>query len=155
MGIMRHIIILALVSLSASSQGNDNWVQLQNVPDRVRQIFHRAGFDSTYAFSFKVNPFYLRGDFNGDKVTDYAVMVARKSNKKVGIAFIDGRSGDVLVCGAGHKLGNGGDNFNWLDAWQVYEKGPTSQGATELPPPELKNGRALKNLFPGDEKNAT
>ena len=38
----------------------------------------------------------------------------------------------------GRDLGNGGDDFGWMDAWHVYEKGKVEQGASEGKPPKLK-----------------
>jgi hypothetical protein len=114
-----------------------------NIPPEVSEAFRKSGLDSTYAFTFNVNPFYLRGDFDGDKATDYAVLVKRKSNGKVGIAIIHGHGLRVAICGAGSLLGNGGNDFKWLDAWHVYKKGPTHQGATTEDPPPVLKGDAL------------
>jgi len=35
-----------------------------------------------------------------------------------GIAFLHA-GGDVTVVGAGHAIGNGGDDFHWMDEWHV------------------------------------
>jgi hypothetical protein len=135
-------LIMLITTIAFAQDSHRDWVQHQNIPPEVLQAFRTSGLDSTYEISFHLNPFYLRGDFNGDKSTDYAVLVQRKSNGKVGIAVVLGRSATITVCGAGYIVG-GSDNFNWMDAWCVYTKGPTHQGATELPPPALKGDALL------------
>ena len=74
-----------------------------------------------------MNPFYLRGDFNGDGKADIAVLVKQRSIEKLGIAIINGATDKVTVVGAGNAIDNGGDNFEWMDSWQVYSKGRAAQ----------------------------
>jgi hypothetical protein len=76
-----------------------------------------------------MNPFYLRGDFNGDGKADIAVLVKQRSTGKLGIAIINGATDKVRVVGAGNAIGNGGDNFEWMDSWQVYSEGRAAQAA--------------------------
>jgi hypothetical protein len=76
-----------------------------------------------------MNPFYLRGDFNGDGKADIAVLVKQRSTGKLGIAIINGATDKVTVVGAGNAIGNGGDNFEWMDSWQVYSEGRAAQAA--------------------------
>ncbi|MFN0158039.1 MAG: hypothetical protein ACKVRP_08225 [Bacteroidota bacterium] len=136
------LLLVLLVSSFALGQDNSKqWARQQTIPPEVQEAFKKSGFDSIYVFTFHVNPFYLRGDFNGDRVSDYAALINRKSDGKIGIALVHG-SGRIVVCGAGKHIGNGGDDFKWLDAWHVYPKGQTQQGVPELPPPTLK-GDAL------------
>jgi hypothetical protein len=76
-----------------------------------------------------MNPFYLRGDFNGDGKADIAVLVKQRSTGKLGIAIINGATDKVRVVGAGNAIGNGGDNFECMDSWQVYSEGRAAQAA--------------------------
>jgi hypothetical protein len=39
-------------------------------------------------------------------------------------------------------LGNAGDDFSWMDAWYVFQRGPVRRGADEKAPPKLR-GDAL------------
>jgi hypothetical protein len=79
-----------------------------------------------------MNPFYLRGDLNGDSKTDVAVLVKQRSTGKLGIAIIHSATDKVIILGAGNSIGNGGDDFEWMDSWEIYSKSrPSSQ--TSLP----------------------
>ena len=82
-----------------------------------------------YELSVRVNPFYLRADFNGDGKADIAVLVKQRSTGKLGIAIINGATDKVTVVGAGNAIGNGGDDFEWMDSWEVYSKGRVAQEA--------------------------
>jgi hypothetical protein len=62
-----------------------------------------------------VNPFYLRGDFDGDGKIDLAVLVDQRSTGKSGIAIIHGVRSKVTILGAGVGIGSGGDDFEWMD----------------------------------------
>ncbi|MGK5061863.1 hypothetical protein [Janthinobacterium sp. LB3P112] len=73
--------------------------------------------------SARMNPFVLRGDFDGDGKGDLAVLVRNKDSKKAGIAFLFRQNMVPLIVGAGHALSNGGDDFAWLEVWQVEDKG--------------------------------
>ena len=93
----------------------------------IHEVINRAVTDGLlakeYELSFRVNPFYLRGDFNGDGKADIAVLVKQHSTGKLGIAIINGATDKVTVLGAGIAIGNGGDDFEWMDSWEVYSKG--------------------------------
>lgn len=71
----------------------------------------------------RLNPFVLRGDFDGDGKGDLAVLIRNKDSKKEGIVFLFRQKSAPLIVGAGHALSNGGDDFAWLEVWQVEDKG--------------------------------
>jgi hypothetical protein len=77
-----------------------------------------------------MNPFYLREDFNGDGKIDVAVLVKQRSIGKVGIAIINGASDKITILGAGTAIGNGGDNFEWMDSWEIYSKDRMASGTS-------------------------
>ena len=79
--------------------------------------------------SGRINPFFQRGDFDGDGRADLALLVQHKANRKVGILILH-RNGKQTLLGAGHTFGNGGDDFEWMDLWWVEERGAVheSQG---------------------------
>jgi FG-GAP repeat len=61
-----------------------------------------------------MNPSYLEGDFNGDGKTDVAVSNKERASGKLGIVIVHGATGKVPILGAG--IGNGGDDFEWMDS---------------------------------------
>jgi hypothetical protein len=84
-----------------------------------------------------MNPFYLRGDFNGDGKIDVAVLVKQRSTGKLGIAVVHGATDKVTILGAGVAIGNGGDDFEWIDSWRVYSKDRVPRKAGEVSLPHL------------------
>ena len=72
--------------------------------------------------SLALNPFYLRGDFDGDGKADIAVLVRKKDSGKAWNRVCHGDKKEVLVVGAWTIIGDGGDD-SWMDAWQVESKG--------------------------------
>ena len=73
-----------------------------------------------------INPFYQRGDFDGDGKADLAILVREKTNGKIGILLLH-RVGRPALLGAGRPFGNGGDDFAWIDQWSVADAGATAR----------------------------
>ena len=67
----------------------------------------------------RLNPYYLRGDFDGDGKIDTALLVKQTASGKSGIAIVHAGATPTAVLGAGREFGNGGDEFSWADAWYV------------------------------------
>lgn len=116
--------------------------ELWNSPEWVLNVVQEKQFQHKYRFITRLNPYYLRGDFNGDGRPDFAVLIERLADKKQGIAIFHYGEKTIRVIGAGKVFGNGDDDFAWMDAWQVYPKGKVEQGVEEAPPPKLL-GEAL------------
>ena len=53
---------------------------------------------------------------------DVAVLITERSTGKLGIAIVHGSTCKATILGAGIGVGNGGDDFEWMDSWQVYSK---------------------------------
>jgi hypothetical protein len=104
--------------------------QHDNIPETVRRAIAKGSLAKGYDVSFQVRPFYLRGDFNGDGKDDVAVLVNQRSSGKVGIAITTFATDKVTVLGAGTAIGNGGDNFDWMDSWEIYSKGGVASGTS-------------------------
>ena len=90
-----------------------------------------------------MNPSYLEGDFNGDGEMDTAVLVNERSTGKIGIAIVHGITGKVIIFGAGIGIGNGGDDFEWMDSWQVYSKKRAGHAGDETGVPRLRGDAVL------------
>ena len=73
-----------------------------------------------------INPFYQRGDFDGDGKADLAILVRDKTSGKIGILMLH-RAGKPVLLGAGQPFGNGGDDFSWIDQWSVDDSASNAQ----------------------------
>jgi hypothetical protein len=113
-------------SLSSPSPG-----PIRGMPDAVKKALTSGSTGKKYDLSFRINPSYLEGDFNGDGKMDVAVLVKERSTGKIGIAIVPGTTGKVTILGAGIGIGNGGDDFEWMDSWQVYSKTRAAHAAGE------------------------
>jgi hypothetical protein len=56
--------------------------------------------------------------------------VKQRSTGKVGIAIINGATDKVTVLGAGTAIGNGSDDFEWMDFWEIYSKDRMASGTS-------------------------
>ncbi len=125
MRVLRLLIMIALLTQLPSSllgQARDPLAgyRVRNVPPWVLKALG-AEFQNQYEWYDRVNPFYQRGDFDGDGQADMALLIRHKVTRKVGIVFVHHASGAVHVVGAGTPFGNGGDDFAWLGAWHLDE----------------------------------
>jgi hypothetical protein len=113
----------------AKPSASDAAMRHHDVPEVVERAIMNGPLAKKYEVSFHLNPFYLRGDLNGDGKTDIGVLVKQRSTGKLGIAIINSATDKITVLGAGTAIGNGGDDFEWMDTWQIYSKGRAAQEA--------------------------
>jgi hypothetical protein len=116
---------------------------IRDVPDRVKKALTNGSTGKKYDLTFHVNPSYLEGDFNGDGEMDAAVLIKERSTGKLGIAIVHYTTGKVTILGAGIGIGNGGDDFEWMDSWQVYSKTRAAHAAGEISVPQLRGDALL------------
>ena len=115
-----------------------NLVWNSNMPDDLRDFYDQEKIRTTYKINRDLNPFYLRGDFNGDKKTDYALAVIESKTDKKGILIYHPATKKYFLAGAGKSIPNGhGDDYPWMDAWEVSDEKIVEQGVTDLKPPKL------------------
>jgi hypothetical protein len=105
---------------------------IHDMPEALRRVIANGSLANDYDVSFRMNPFYLRGDFSGDGKIDVAALVKQRSTGKIGIAIINGTTDKVTILGAGTAIGNGGDDFEWMDSWEIYSKDRMGAG-TSIP----------------------
>ena len=74
---------------------------------------------------------------------DVAVLVKERSTGKPGIVIVHGTTGKVTILGAGIGIGNGGDDFEWMDSWQVYSKTRAAHASGETGVPRLRGDALL------------
>jgi hypothetical protein len=103
-----------------------------NTPKEVSRCLKKVA--SQYKVSYRINPFYLRGDFDGDGKPDYAVLITSLADGSRGLAVCGSQIG-IQILGAGVSF----DKMKDLDfnAWRVYAKGPVGPGVESGPPPKM------------------
>jgi hypothetical protein len=114
--------ILLICSSGSLATGQQSTSDASNIPASVTQLFKSTGFERRYAFSSAMKPSHLKGDFDGDGKPDTAVLVKQKTSGKIGIAVCHSSTNKIVIIGAGTMIGNGGDNFDWMDIWKVVTK---------------------------------
>lgn len=119
---------------------------ISDVPDAVKKALTNGPAGNTYDLSLRINPSYLKGDFNGDGKMDIAVLVKEHSSGKLGIAIVHGTTGKVTVLGAGIAIGNGGDDFEWMDSWKVYSKTGAAHAKGETGASRLRGDALLVEM---------
>lgn len=107
-------IFSAVVFVPVHADGLCTFQQESSVP-RQAPLTLPTGLE----ISCHLNPFYQRGDFDGDGKADLAILVIDKKSGKKGIAVFFSTTKPVALIGAGREVGNGGDDFEWMDAWSV------------------------------------
>jgi hypothetical protein len=138
MRFLRVAAIILLVLCGAKSHAQD--VEIENIPSEVLQAVELGEFAKTYVVDGSLNPFYLRGDFDGDGKADYALRVKAKVNGAVGIAIWLSSQHKLIVLGAGKMFtvsGTSTSNLDFLNTWEVYARGPVERGVESGPPPHL------------------
>lgn len=90
-----------------------------NLPRLAGALLARADLADKYELFVALNPYFIRGQFDGDTTIDVAVQIREKSTGKRGVAIIHGADSSLHVIGAGTPFGNGGDDFNWLWVWRA------------------------------------
>jgi hypothetical protein len=95
------------------------------VPDSIWRIASNRGLDSLYAISVTIqSPPYLEGDFDGDGVSDGAVLVENRKTGKTGVAIVHRGTRRVTILAAGSGSA-GPDDLSWIDRWDVFQNGTT------------------------------
>lgn len=133
--------IIVLLNVAPSFGADIDFLTAASLPPEVRARVE-SHLPKRYQLFAYINPFYLHGDFDGDGRIDTAMLIREISSGKRGIAIFYGKSARLHVVGAGQKLGNAGDDFSWMDAWYVFQRGPVRRGADDKAPPKL-HGDAL------------
>ena len=80
-----------------------------------------------YEISTRMNPFYLRGDFDGDGRMDYAILLREKHSAKEGVLVCESATRRSMLIGAGKRVILQGthstDDLVDFNVWMVKERG--------------------------------
>ena len=91
-----------------------------------------------------VSPAEISVDLDGDDQADSAMLVRQLNTGKRGIAICSTKEKRIFIIGAGTDFGNGGDDFTWMNIWEIHPNDPM------LARIEPRNNAAKQNrLFVG------
>ena len=136
----RSLVCLGLLLGTYACQLCAQEINPENLPEDVDTQFATGPFAQAYSISGRINPFYLRGDFDGDGKPDYAILVVSNKDHSRGIAIWLSSQAKIFALGAGNpfKFSHGESvDFEFMDTWQVYGKKPVERGVQAGPPPRL------------------
>lgn len=136
------VLLLASTTALAVDGDDISFPTSASLPTDVMRALRAFPGSSRYALRENINPYFIQGDFNGDRKIDTAVLVKEKATGKDGIAVVH-RSGPVFILGAGNDTAGRGDNYDWLDAWYTFPKGIVDPGVGEEGTPPKLIGDAL------------
>jgi hypothetical protein len=130
------LIILAIPIILPAQESGENqktFLFQANLPEEIYRFYDQPKIRSAYAIRADLNPFYLRGDFDGDQIQDCALSIVERTTGKKGILIYHTGTRAFYVVGAGKSLsgGKGGDDYDWMEAWKVYVKKDVEIGAGE------------------------
>jgi hypothetical protein len=136
MAMIRLLTVLVLtlptiVLAQGNTEASKAFIFESNLPDELVPLYDQKEIRATYSIRTDLNPFYLRGDFDGDKKSDYALSIVEKKTNKKGILIYHTGTKNHFVLGAGKNINEKGDDFNWMDAWKVYAKKDVEVGVGE------------------------
>jgi len=76
------LVFFKIPSVLAASQ-ELTFPQESSIPEWVAPVFKQSGLSNRYVFSSRLNPFYQRGDFDGDGKLDIAIWIRELKSKIV------------------------------------------------------------------------
>ena len=132
------LLVAKLMALTTFACG-----QALYLPEDLQKFFEQEKIKSPFEINATMNPFYLRGDFDGDKKPDYAITISERKTGKKGIIIYHTKSKKYFVIGAGQELSTRpSDDYGWIDAWEVFCKRDPQIGVGESETVKLK-GEAI------------
>jgi hypothetical protein len=131
-------LMLAAACVAVPLAQMDEMLKLYD-PDLLKRaeakgIYQRAD----YPVLRRMNPYFLRGDFNGDGAMDVAVWVTQRSSGLTGVAVIHSTLDTVHYIGAGNdrvkdKLAGFDPGVLIADTWHVLPAGTIEQAFSTVP----------------------
>jgi hypothetical protein len=105
-------------------------LRAESLPPDLQERMNDAGLWNAYAIDGSINPYYLRGDFDGDKRTDYVLSLIAPGETDARI---------VMLRAKGKPVWFDGLDFPARDAWYVVDrKTKVGVGAAGGKPPKLR-----------------
>src|SRR3954452_5944027 len=95
-----------LIAMVSGARPMQSEALLFGVPPEIRKCLKPV--EPQYQLSDRSNPFYLRGDFDGDGRPDYAVLITNSKDER-GIAVCRAAAAKPEILGAGNVFHQMGD----------------------------------------------
>jgi len=132
------LLLTALPAVSSSSR-----VDELATPTAIRTCMESPPLRG-YRVDPRVNPYYLRGDFDGDNKADYAVMIIRPKREPSGLAICQG-DGRIFVRGAGSepKFSTKKDDNFLSSNWEVLTQAKFREYACDKKKGALARGEVI------------
>ena len=141
------ILVFSIATITCWGQTNElkekedqtQFVFDSNLPDNLYDFYRQEKIKNVFKVNRDLNPFYLRGDFDGDKKMDYALAVVEIKTGKKGLLIYHSGTKKYFTLGAGTIIRDGyeSDDMDWMNAWEVSDEKMVEQGVTDLKPPRL------------------
>ena len=122
MGLVGLVGLAAWGAGTATAQVTPEAAADLSLPEWAAGSIHGSPALAPFEVVYRLNPYYQQGDFDGDGRLDLAVLIRRRTTHQEGVVIVHRSDLSVHVVGAGRALGNGGDDFSWLDQWFVQER---------------------------------
>lgn len=85
-----------------------------------QNIISNGKINNNFEVDLRIRPFYLKEDFNGDRIEDIALPIKDPKSGKVGFAIIHGKTKNVYIIGAGKMIKNAiSDDMDYIDIWNI------------------------------------
>lgn len=148
---MKRLVLLFAFTMLGPTQLDYSRKIDWNLPGEVRHRLEKVKFFDHYALSESVNPFYLRGDLDGDGKADYAILVTpRNSDKRFVLICRTGTKNLEILTGRNatavfdsNESVSSKKNFNWMDAWQITERQKLEANELNEEPPLPMKGEGI------------
>jgi len=111
----------------------------ESVPEDVLNAFKTISFWKQYKIDYGINPFYLRGDFDGDTKPDFAVLCVRKTDQARFVAIVLSRPHKTVFVAL--------DPDKVMAGWEVFAKSvirPPGYDGAKDPPKLMGDGIILR-----------
>jgi hypothetical protein len=136
---MKPLVVVAVLAVMTGAALADKTEQSildqTNVPADLQARGDKAGIWTDHPIDFSINPFYLRGDFDGDKRADYLVGVKGPKDTEVKLVVLRGKGKPVWIDTT---------DLPARDGWYVVDrKTKVGEGAAGGKPPKLKGDAIL------------
>ena len=126
-----------------------DFYQAHSLPEWMWERFEASELKDEYIFSPHINPFYLRGDFDGDSTPDIAILAKQRKSDKVGIIVFFAEGAIYVIAGV-KRVGDGNDDLRSVDAWHVHSRLEIQREAIYFGKPEpayVAEGLVIEKLM--------